>query len=82
MKHRVFGPLVANEACTLTSSPPLPKGTRSFTASRRSPPTRCCDWSHALGLTDMFFVHRRAHYDAEVIREKLATELGAIERIA
>jgi addiction module HigA family antidote len=38
--------------------------------------------SRALGLTDMFFVNMQAHYDAEVAREKLATELGAIERIA
>ncbi|KAA0101810.1 addiction module antidote protein, HigA family [Mycolicibacterium sp. P1-18] len=38
--------------------------------------------SRALGLTDMFFVNMQAHYDAEIAREKLATELGAIERIA
>ncbi|MCW2516152.1 MAG: addiction module antidote protein HigA family [Mycobacterium sp.] len=38
--------------------------------------------SRALGLTDMFFINMQAHYDAEVAREKLATELGAIERIA
>lgn len=38
--------------------------------------------SRALGLTDMFFVNMQAHYDAEVAREKLATQLGAIERIA
>jgi addiction module HigA family antidote len=38
--------------------------------------------SRALGLTDMFFVNMQAHYDTEVAREKLATELGAIERIA
>ena len=38
--------------------------------------------SRALGLTDMFFVNMQAHYDAEVAREKLATELGGIERIA
>jgi addiction module HigA family antidote len=38
--------------------------------------------SRALGLTDIFFVNMQAHYDAEVAREKLATELGAIERIA
>jgi hypothetical protein len=30
----------------------------------------------------MFFVTMQAHYDAEVAREKLANELGAIERIA
>jgi addiction module HigA family antidote len=38
--------------------------------------------SRALGLTDMFFVNMQAHYDAEIAREKLANELGAIERIA
>ncbi len=38
--------------------------------------------SRALGLTDMFFVNMQAHYDAEIAREKLATKLGAIERIA
>lgn len=38
--------------------------------------------SRALGLTDMFFVNMQAHYDAEIAREKLGTELGAIERIA
>jgi addiction module HigA family antidote len=38
--------------------------------------------SRALGLTDMFFVNMQAHYDAEVAREKLASQLGAIERIA
>jgi addiction module HigA family antidote len=38
--------------------------------------------SRALGLTDMFFVNMQAHYDAEIAREKLATTLGAIERIA
>jgi addiction module HigA family antidote len=38
--------------------------------------------SRALGLTDMFFVNMQAHYDAEIAREKLATELAAIERIA
>ncbi|MDT5107148.1 MAG: hypothetical protein QOI25_4661 [Mycobacterium sp.] len=30
----------------------------------------------------MFFVNMQAHYDAEVAREKLAIQLGAIERIA
>jgi addiction module HigA family antidote len=38
--------------------------------------------SRALGLTDMFFVNMQAHYDAEVARERLATALAAIERIA
>jgi addiction module HigA family antidote len=38
--------------------------------------------SRALGLSDMFFVNMQAHYDAEVARERLATELGTIERIA
>ncbi len=38
--------------------------------------------SRALGLTDMFFVNMQAHYDAEVTRDKLASKLSAIERIA
>ena len=37
--------------------------------------------SRALGLTDVSFVNMQAHYDAEVAREKLATGLGATERI-
>lgn len=38
--------------------------------------------SRALGLTDMFFINMQAHYDAEIARERLATELAAIDRIA
>jgi addiction module HigA family antidote len=38
--------------------------------------------SRALGLSDMFFINMQAHYDAEVAREHLATELAAINRIA
>ena len=38
--------------------------------------------SRALGLSDMFFINMQAHYDAEVAREQLGTELAAIERIA
>ncbi len=38
--------------------------------------------SRALGLTDMFFINMQAHYDTEVTRERLESELAAIERIA
>lgn len=38
--------------------------------------------SRALGLSDMFFINMQAHYDAEVTREHLATQLATIERIA
>ncbi|WP_137149452.1 HigA family addiction module antitoxin [Mycolicibacterium sp. CR10] len=38
--------------------------------------------SRALGLSDMFFINMQAHYDAEVAREKLASELAMIDRIA
>ena len=37
--------------------------------------------SRALGLTDMFFINKQAHYDAEVARENLATELASIDRL-
>ena len=37
--------------------------------------------SRALGLTDMFFINMQAHYDAEVARENLATELASIDRL-
>ena len=30
----------------------------------------------------MFWINMQAHYDAEIAREQLATELKAIERIA
>ena len=38
--------------------------------------------SRALGLSDMFFITMQAHYDAEVAREHIATQLATIERIA
>jgi antitoxin HigA-1 len=38
--------------------------------------------SRALGLSDMFFINMQARYEAEIAREKLAAELGTIERIA
>lgn len=38
--------------------------------------------SRALGLSDMFFINMQAHYDAEVVRERLAGALATIERIA
>jgi addiction module HigA family antidote len=38
--------------------------------------------SRALGLSDMFWINIQAHYDAEIARELLATELATIERIA
>jgi addiction module HigA family antidote len=38
--------------------------------------------SRALGLSDMFFVNMQAHYDAEIARERLATALAMIDRIA
>ncbi|MDT5370818.1 MAG: antitoxin HigA [Mycobacterium sp.] len=38
--------------------------------------------SRALGLSDMFFINMQAHYDAETARERLATELATIDRIA
>jgi addiction module HigA family antidote len=38
--------------------------------------------SRALGLSDMFFINMQARYDAEMTRDKLAVELGTIERIA
>jgi addiction module HigA family antidote len=37
--------------------------------------------SRALGLSDMFFINMQAHYDAEIARDQLATELATIERI-
>lgn len=38
--------------------------------------------SRALGLSDMYFINMQAHYDAEIVRERLAAELDTIERIA
>jgi antitoxin HigA-1 len=37
--------------------------------------------SRALGLSDMFFINMQAHYDAEIARDQLTTELATIERI-
>ena len=49
------------------------RGISADTALRRS---------QALGLSDMFFINMQAHYDAETVREQLATELATIHRIA
>jgi addiction module HigA family antidote len=38
--------------------------------------------SRALGLTEMFFINMQAHYDAEIARDHIASQLDAIERIA
>src|SRR5271154_5812870 len=38
--------------------------------------------SRALGLSDMFWINMQAHYDAEIAREHIGTELATIERIA
>jgi addiction module HigA family antidote len=38
--------------------------------------------SRALGLSDMFWINMQAHYDADIAREQLATELATIEHIA
>jgi addiction module HigA family antidote len=38
--------------------------------------------SRALGLSDMFWINMQAHYDAEIAREQLATQLTSIDRIA
>jgi plasmid maintenance system antidote protein VapI len=38
--------------------------------------------SRALGLSDMFWISMQAHYDAEVARDHIRTELASIERIA
>jgi addiction module HigA family antidote len=38
--------------------------------------------SRALGLSEMFWINMQAHYDAEVAREHIRTELASIERIA
>jgi antitoxin HigA-1 len=38
--------------------------------------------SRALGLSDMFWINMQAHYDAEIARENIGTELAGIERIA
>jgi addiction module HigA family antidote len=36
----------------------------------------------ALGLSDMFWINMQAHYAAQIAREKLATQLASINRIA
>jgi antitoxin HigA-1 len=38
--------------------------------------------SRALGLSDMFWINMQAHYEAEVARELMGTELATIEPIA
>jgi len=38
--------------------------------------------SRALGLSDMFFINMQAHYDAEIAREHIGSQLATIERIA
>jgi antitoxin HigA-1 len=38
--------------------------------------------SRALEVSDMFWINKQAHYDAEVAREQLAAELASIDRIA
>jgi addiction module HigA family antidote len=38
--------------------------------------------SRALGLSDMFWINMQAHYDAEVARGHLASELEAIDCLA
>jgi addiction module HigA family antidote len=38
--------------------------------------------SRALGLSEMFWINMQAHYDAEVAREHIGSELATIERIA
>jgi addiction module HigA family antidote len=37
--------------------------------------------SRALGLSDMFWINMQAHYDAEVAREQIGSELATIARI-
>jgi addiction module HigA family antidote len=38
--------------------------------------------SRAFGLSDMFWINMQAHYDAEIARDHIGTELATIERIA
>lgn len=38
--------------------------------------------SRALGLSDMFFINMQAHYDTEITREHLASQLASITRIS
>jgi antitoxin HigA-1 len=38
--------------------------------------------SRALGLSDMFWINMQGHYDAEIAREHIRSELATIKRIA
>jgi addiction module HigA family antidote len=38
--------------------------------------------SRALGLSDMFWINMQAHYDAEIAREHIGSELATMERIS
>jgi antitoxin HigA-1 len=38
--------------------------------------------SRALGLSDMFWINMQGHYDAEIAREHIGTQLATINRIA
>jgi antitoxin HigA-1 len=38
--------------------------------------------SRALGVSDMFWINMQAHYNAEIAREQIATELTTIRRLA
>ena len=38
--------------------------------------------SRALGLSDMFWINMQAHYDAEIAREHMGSELATIACIA
>jgi plasmid maintenance system antidote protein VapI len=38
--------------------------------------------SRALGLSNMFWINMQAHYDAEIAREHIGSELATIQRIS
>lgn len=38
--------------------------------------------SRAFGMSEMFWINMQAHYDAEITRENIGTELASIDRIA
>jgi addiction module HigA family antidote len=38
--------------------------------------------SRAFGMSEMFWINMQAHYDAEIARENIGTELASIDRIA
>lgn len=38
--------------------------------------------SRAFGLSDMYWINMQAHYDAEIAKDELVDQLGAIEPIA